>query len=422
MAPGAAPPALNPLATAFVPGPQAAQPAQQPPPPPPPAPATNRRRRNRQRRPVQQAPPSSWEAHVEEDWTLNMEPAEQPTQPGRQRRRGRKKPTETRDDDAWTIVSASEGTSEWSVPSRATTAWITPSVAPSLAGDELGDAVAADAAEAASDTTCTVCCEPLGAADLVVSMRACEHVFHRECLWRWLTQHSQSCPNCRTPAPLASLVTLAPLSADALAQLAGGGGGGGGGGTARGGGGGPQHAGLADLAGPGGGDASGRGGGEGGAAGVAWAEPSPAEASELWEGSVFDDGASVVSGVSFTSVTTARGWPRVAPPAPGAAAPTGMGHASYAEALISREAEAKAEAAAEAAAAAEHAAATRPALARLLHARARPAGAAAGTRIVQGRVLLAPKPARTRSSRRAVALSDMMSGALERVEEEEDDD
>ena len=96
--------------------------------------------------------------------------------------------------------------------------------------------------------------------------------------------------------------------------------------TLEGEGGGPQHAGLADLAGPGGGDVSGRGGGEGRAAGVAWAEPSPAEASELWEGSAFDDGASVVSGVSFTSVTTARGWPRVAPPAPGAAAPTGMEH------------------------------------------------------------------------------------------------
>ncbi|XP_034475869.1 uncharacterized protein LOC117782883 [Drosophila innubila] len=43
---------------------------------------------------------------------------------------------------------------------------------------------------------CAICNEFYKANDVVYSTSSCGHVFHRECLFRWLSR-SQSCPQCR---------------------------------------------------------------------------------------------------------------------------------------------------------------------------------------------------------------------------------
>jgi len=63
---------------------------------------------------------------------------------------------------------------------------------------------------------CTVCCEEIKRDDLTVSLRGCCHVFHRACLGCWLTTN-KSCPNCRSPADLTSVIENAPLNAALLA-------------------------------------------------------------------------------------------------------------------------------------------------------------------------------------------------------------
>ncbi len=79
-----------------------------------------------------------------------------------------------------------------------------PSAAPSVAGDEL----------------CTVCCCPIDADADALGLRSCFHVFHAECLDRWL-RRSASCPNCRLEVRAGSVVKRAPLSAASLALLCG---------------------------------------------------------------------------------------------------------------------------------------------------------------------------------------------------------
>lgn len=51
--------------------------------------------------------------------------------------------------------------------------------------------------------TCAVCLNQLGMRDEVRELRNCCHVFHRECLDRWLDHdrdhHHKTCPLCRAP-------------------------------------------------------------------------------------------------------------------------------------------------------------------------------------------------------------------------------
>lgn len=47
-----------------------------------------------------------------------------------------------------------------------------------------------------SEDTCCMCTEKL-AEGSCVRINACEHIFHHECLHRWLTQEKNSCPLCR---------------------------------------------------------------------------------------------------------------------------------------------------------------------------------------------------------------------------------
>ncbi|KAI4344677.1 hypothetical protein L6164_011876 [Bauhinia variegata] len=61
-----------------------------------------------------------------------------------------------------------------------------------------------------TDDTCAVCLNQLKMEDEVRELTNCYHVFHRECIDRWLDHdhdnHSPTCPLCRAPlmAPCAS--------------------------------------------------------------------------------------------------------------------------------------------------------------------------------------------------------------------------
>ena len=394
--------ALNPGATSFVPLGAGQQSVARP---------VQRRRRTRRRPPPQE---QTAESHTEEDWELSAQPLTQPGRPRGRRRQGAC--SETTNDDAWTVVPSEAGATEWSIPSVATTPWV--SVAPSVAGSVDAGAVSAMADDDATcttvDSTCTVCCERLGATDPAVCMKHCAHVFHRECLARWLQKHP-SCPNCRTPTVPATVVQLTPLSAVSLAQLASGG---------------CPPGTAGESLGP-----RGRGGSERDAA---WArdaaEAAVAEAAaearrtaEAWRGSVdldWDAASQASYAPSLRSVTTARGWPQLAWPL---VPPQPQPPLSYASAvLLSHAVETDIAAAATAAAAAAAASSCRSlALTPRRQARADPsAPTAGGTHIVQGRVLLAPRRPRLRAgaggSRRKLAGPDHDGGALARVDEAEE--
>lgn len=47
----------------------------------------------------------------------------------------------------------------------------------------------------AENETCCICLEPVGTA--CVQLRACNHAFHRECVLKWLTECSATCPLCK---------------------------------------------------------------------------------------------------------------------------------------------------------------------------------------------------------------------------------
>ena len=59
------------------------------------------------------------------------------------------------------------------------------------------------------DNACTICLEPLnnadnsinGSGDSALGLLRCGHIFHFECIWRWLRAHF-NCPVCRTQAKL----------------------------------------------------------------------------------------------------------------------------------------------------------------------------------------------------------------------------
>jgi len=46
------------------------------------------------------------------------------------------------------------------------------------------------------ETTCSICLEEYKENDSVF-FRDCHHLFHRECIERWLKQHDRKCPYCR---------------------------------------------------------------------------------------------------------------------------------------------------------------------------------------------------------------------------------
>lgn len=50
--------------------------------------------------------------------------------------------------------------------------------------------------EASLNILCAICCEFFGNTNIIYSTSKCGHVFHQQCLFRWLS-HSKSCPQCR---------------------------------------------------------------------------------------------------------------------------------------------------------------------------------------------------------------------------------
>ena len=56
---------------------------------------------------------------------------------------------------------------------------------------------------AGEDPSCSVCIDQFEEGDIIKTMPTCQHVFHKDCIDEWLSQHS-TCPNCRAsllPAP-----------------------------------------------------------------------------------------------------------------------------------------------------------------------------------------------------------------------------
>ncbi|XP_045813276.1 RING finger protein 24 [Trifolium pratense] len=59
--------------------------------------------------------------------------------------------------------------------------------------------------ETSEDSTCAVCLNKLKMEDEVRELMNCDHVFHRECIDKWLEHgyenenHNQTCPLCRAP-------------------------------------------------------------------------------------------------------------------------------------------------------------------------------------------------------------------------------
>ncbi|GAB2219308.1 hypothetical protein Droror1_Dr00006943 [Drosera rotundifolia] len=48
------------------------------------------------------------------------------------------------------------------------------------------------------DETCSVCLVEFGSEDLVSQLSRCGHVFHVDCIDRWLYRYQFTCPLCRT--------------------------------------------------------------------------------------------------------------------------------------------------------------------------------------------------------------------------------
>ena len=56
---------------------------------------------------------------------------------------------------------------------------------------------------AGEDPSCSVCIDQFEEGEIIKTMPTCQHVFHKDCIDEWLSQHS-TCPNCRAsllPAP-----------------------------------------------------------------------------------------------------------------------------------------------------------------------------------------------------------------------------
>lgn len=55
------------------------------------------------------------------------------------------------------------------------------------------------AADGEGDITCAVCLNDFLATDRIRRLGKCGHVFHMECLDKWIEYRSYSCPLCRSP-------------------------------------------------------------------------------------------------------------------------------------------------------------------------------------------------------------------------------
>ena len=57
-----------------------------------------------------------------------------------------------------------------------------------------------DRAQAGTESPCVICLDQLKARETVLSLQ-CNHVFHRDCITKWLKQNeTPSCPICKSPA------------------------------------------------------------------------------------------------------------------------------------------------------------------------------------------------------------------------------
>lgn len=95
---------------------------------------------------------------------------------------------------------------------------VTPSVLCDGGADSSTSQVHGDLDEAC--TECTVCQELLGPNEPAVGMPHCSHVFHGSCLRLWFASGNNSCPNCRCAADPKQIVERVPLREVVLATLA----------------------------------------------------------------------------------------------------------------------------------------------------------------------------------------------------------
>ncbi|KAL1527766.1 hypothetical protein AB1Y20_009151 [Prymnesium parvum] len=125
-------------------------------------------------------------------------------------------------DDSWSVVSAAEESwadvSEWTALSSLNPHALPFTPRTSAAPSVCGDDAATQAEE--GRTACTVCCDWIGPDDPAVAMAHCAHIFHGRCLRAWFATGNASCPNCRCPSE--QIVERLPLREDTLARLQGG--------------------------------------------------------------------------------------------------------------------------------------------------------------------------------------------------------
>jgi len=55
-------------------------------------------------------------------------------------------------------------------------------------------------ADRQEDITCSVCLTDFRATDRIRQLAKCEHVFHMECLDKWIDYQRHTCPLCRSPS------------------------------------------------------------------------------------------------------------------------------------------------------------------------------------------------------------------------------
>ncbi|CAK5052531.1 unnamed protein product [Meloidogyne enterolobii] len=54
---------------------------------------------------------------------------------------------------------------------------------------------------------CTICLSTLR-SDNVYTLKNCNHTFHHECVTRWISEGSKTCPTCRVSAILSDIKQL----------------------------------------------------------------------------------------------------------------------------------------------------------------------------------------------------------------------
>ncbi|GLJ55457.1 hypothetical protein SUGI_1190810 [Cryptomeria japonica] len=59
--------------------------------------------------------------------------------------------------------------------------------------------VAGKLTEIEKDIVCAVCLSPFEEEDEIRELCNCSHIFHRDCLDKWIDNHKDSCPFCRCP-------------------------------------------------------------------------------------------------------------------------------------------------------------------------------------------------------------------------------